>query len=222
MDKRRITKGATGAAATVLALGALQGASARADAGVDGETASAATTATTATTAPTVCVGTQPEGSLPHWGPKGNYPDDTPLYRVMKYISETAKDYPGAFTGFSIDDANHAMDMYRISPEESKEAKDLDADICAAAEKGVTIRLHDTDVTEKELKALVDRIGGDMDRWKGTLMIWGVGMDTHSVVVGVSDPAKAEPVLREAYGAEAMRHIKIEQSEQAVTLDLGR
>ncbi|WP_033321973.1 hypothetical protein [Streptomyces yerevanensis] len=206
MDKRRITRSATGAAVTALALGALQSASA---AGADGETKGGGG-APAALEPAKVCVGTQPEGRLPSWGPKGSRPDDTPLYRVLAYIDRMGKAHPGIFTGFSVDDANGAANVYRIP---GKEAEKFDADICGAAEKGVTVRLYDTEVTETELKELVDRISGDMDRWKGTFMIWTVGMNAHSVVMGVSDPEKAAPVLREAYGEETMRHIKIERSE---------
>ncbi|MER6089341.1 hypothetical protein [Streptomyces bluensis] len=219
MSKRKVTRGATGAVVTVLALGALQGASA---AGDDGES----TESPASPAAPSkVCVGTQPEGRLPSWGPKGSYPDDTPLYRVLAYIDKTTKGngngnaYRDSFTGWSVDDASRAANVYRIP---GKDADQLDADLCGAAEKGVTIRLYDTDVTEGELKKLHGRISGDMGRWKGTFMIWTVGRTSHSVNVGVSDPEKAEPILREAYGEEAMRHVTIERSEQPTILLPGK
>ncbi|WP_151483211.1 DUF871 domain-containing protein [Streptomyces albicerus] len=206
LRKRRSAKGAVGVVVGVLGLGVLQGSGASASP----DDARAAASAPGA--APTVCVGTQPEGSLPRRAPKGSYPDDTPLYRVLAYIDRTAKGYPGIFTGLSVDDANKAADVHRIP---GTRAEEFDAELCDAAEKGVTIRLHDTDVTEAELKALVDRISGDMDRWKGTFMIWSVGMNSHRVFVGVSDPAKAEPILREAYGEEHMKHIEVAYEEQA-------
>ncbi|MBA2806999.1 hypothetical protein E0500_005955 [Streptomyces sp. KM273126] len=114
-----------------------------------------------------------------------------------------------------MDDANQAANVYRIP---GKDADKRDADLCGAAEKGVTVRLYDTDVTEGELKGVVDRISGDMGRWKGTFMIWTVGMTSHSVNVGVSDPEKAEPILRETYGEEVMRHVTIERSGQPTIL----
>ncbi|NGO13370.1 hypothetical protein G5C60_38700 [Streptomyces sp. HC44] len=206
--KRRSARGAAVVIVGVLTLGTLQGAGA--SAGPDDATAAAS--APVAAAPATVCVGTQPEGSLPRRAPKGSYPDDTPLYRVLAYIDRTAKDYPGIFTGLSVDDANRAAHVYRIP---GTRAEHFDAELCGAAEKGVTIRMYDTDVTEAELKALVDRISGDMDRWKGTFMIWSVGMNSHRVSVGVSDPAKAEPILREAYGEEHMKHIEVEYEEQA-------
>ncbi|MEW2396777.1 hypothetical protein [Streptomyces sp. NPDC046862] len=208
MTRRRITRGAVGATAAVLALGALQGASA---VGADRETEGVGSSSS-ATTTSKVCVGTQPEGRLPSWGPKGSYPDDTPLYRTLAYVDKRAKDRPGIFTGLAIDDENLALDVYRV-PGHAQEK--FDADICGTAEKGVTLRLYDTDVTERGLKRLVDRISGDMERWKGTFMIWSVGMDSHRVHVGVSDVAKAEPILRETYGEELMKHIVVEQEEQA-------
>lgn len=210
MDTRRITRGSAGAVTVVLALGALQGASA---AGADGESVRGGASADKPSK---VCVGTQPEGKLPRWGPKGSRPDDTPLYRVLAYIDKTAKGYRSIFTGWAVDDESRAADVYRIP---GKEADRLDADLCGAAEKGVTVRLYDTDITERRLKALVDRVSGDMDRWKGTFMIWSVGMSSGATVgIGVSDAEKAEPILREAYGEEAMRHIEIEEEEQATTL----
>ncbi|MPY60353.1 hypothetical protein [Streptomyces spongiae] len=210
MDRRRITRGTVGAATVVMALGALQGASA---AGADGGTARGGASDPKPSK---VCVGTQPKGKLPSWGPKGSRPDDTPLYRVLAYIDKTAKGYRNIFTGWAVDDAGRAADVYRVP---GKQADRLDADLCGAAEKGVTVRLYDTDITQRELKALVDRIGGDMDRWKGTFMIWSVGMYSGGTVgIGVSDAGKAEPILRKAYGEEAMRHIRIEEEEQATTL----
>ncbi|GGZ75672.1 hypothetical protein [Streptomyces bluensis] len=228
MSKRKVTRGATGAVVTVLALGALQGASA---AGDDSESKERAASSASPAAPSKVCVGTQPEGRLPSWGPKGSYPDDTPLYRVLAYIDKTTKAkakgngngngnaYRDSFTGWSVDDANQAANVYRIP---GKDADQLDADLCGAAEQGVTIRLYDTDVTEGELKKLHGRISGDMGRWKGTFMIWTVGMTSHSVNVGVSDPEKAEPILREAYGEEAMRHVTIERSEQPTILLPGK
>lgn len=203
MTRRRITRGAVGATTAVLALGVLQGASA---AGADMQT-----DAVGASLKPShVCVGAQPEGKLPSWGPKGSRPDDTPLYRTLAYVDKRAKAQPGIFTGLAIDDERLAVDVYRI-PGHAQER--FDADICGAAEKGITLRLYDTDVTERELKGLVDRISGDMYRWEDTFMIWTVGMDSSRVHVVVSDRVKAWPALREAYGDEVMRHIVVEEEK---------
>jgi hypothetical protein len=200
MKKRRSAKGATGAAiAIALALGALQGSAANAS----GETASAVDTPSATTTVPpTVCVGTQPVHSLP--GPEGG----TPLYRVLAYVDKTAKaHYSSVFTGLSVDEDHDAADVYRIP------SKALDADICGAAEKGVTVRLHDTDITKVDLYALADRISADMHRWDGTFDLREVGVDSPGFVyVGVDDPAKAAPILRKAFGA---KHIRVEHVEQA-------
>ncbi|MEV7346809.1 hypothetical protein [Streptomyces sp. NPDC093544] len=203
MKKLGNAKGATGAAITgALALVLLQGSSA--DAG--DETASAGPA--------TVCVGTRPVGSLPGPGPEVGPPDDTPLYRVLAYIDQLAKGrYSGVYTGLSVDEDDRAADVYRIP------SREFDADICGAAEKGVTVRLHDTDATEVELEALVDRIGEDMHRWDGTFSLREVGADEAGFVfVGVDDPAKAGPILREAYGAFGKKYIKVHHVEQATAL----
>ncbi|WP_330305939.1 MULTISPECIES: hypothetical protein [unclassified Streptomyces] len=149
--------------------------------------------------APTVCVGKQPVGSLP--GPKHGDPDGTPLYRVMAYVEKRAeKHYRTVYTGLSVDQAHQATDVYRI-PSEA-----FDADVCGAAEKGVTVRLHDTDINEKDLTALSDRISADMNRWDGTFELREVGPDVRGFVfVGVDDPAKARPVIAKAFGKKHIR-----------------
>ncbi|GAA3788362.1 hypothetical protein ACFS5L_20660 [Streptomyces phyllanthi] len=199
MNQRRITRAATGTVITVLALGVLQGAGA---AGADSGNEPADT-----------CVGKQAEG------PKGSAPDDRPLYRALAYIENAAKEHRGIFTGLAVDDETGTAHVYRVPGEE---AEGFDADICGAAEKGVTVRLYDTEVAQRELEALVDRISDDMERWEGDFSIWSIGLDADSVVVGVSDPAKAGPILRDAYGEETMRHVRIEQEQQATLLHEAR
>ncbi|MFF4347328.1 hypothetical protein [Streptomyces sp. NPDC001530] len=194
MSRRSKVRGAAGAVtAGALALVALQGSSA--DAGDEKPSAAH----------PKVCIGTRPVKSLPGPGPEPS------LYRVMDYVERTAKaHYPTVFTGLSVDDAEQATDVYRIP------SKAFDADICGHAEKGVTIRLHDTDVAKPELDAVVDHISADMDRWDGTFELREVGEDsTGFVIVGVDDPAKAEPVIKKAYGEFGRKHIKVQHVEQA-------
>ncbi|MEV0218236.1 hypothetical protein [Streptomyces sp. NPDC050704] len=201
MKKLSSTKGATGAAITAaLALGTLQGSAAGS---VGGESASTSTSAS-----PTVCVGTQPVRSLPGPGTEVGPPDSTPLYRVLAYVDRTARArHSTVFTGLSVDDGDRAADVYRIP------SKAFDADICGAAEKGVTVRLHDTDISQVDLDALAARISADMDRWNDTFQLRAVGVDSAGFVfVGVDDPAAAEPVLSKAFGR---KHIRVEHMEQA-------
>jgi len=158
---------------------------------------------------PTVCVGKQPVGSLPGPGPDVGEPDNTPLYRVLAYVEKRGEArYRTVFTGLSVDEAHQATDVYRI-PSEA-----FDADICGAAEKGVTVRLHDTDVTKRELDDLTERIGADMNRWDGTFELREVGPDIRGFVrVGVDDPAKAEPVITKAYGKKHIKVVHVEPAE---------
>jgi len=197
-------KGAVGAAvAGALALVLLQGSSA--DAGDDGSASGAS---------PTVCVGTRPVVSLPGPRPEAGSPDDTPLFRVLAYVDRLGKArYSGVFTGLTVDTDDRAADVYRIPSEE------FDSDLSGAAEKGVTLRLYDTEATKVELEALVGEIGEDMHRWDGTFSLREVAADEAGfVLVGVDDPAKARPVLREAYGEFGKKFIKVRHVEQATDL----
>jgi hypothetical protein len=213
MDHRRIGRAATGAVLAALALGALQGSAAGAGGAGGDEGRSAAATGGTRGTGgtggtgahPAVCVGTRPGSSLP------GDPDDTPLNRTLTRIERTAEDHPDVFTGLAVDEAGRATDVYRLPGEGSRE---FDALLCGSAEKGVTIRLHDTDLTERELHEIHERISEDMERRHEGFEIWMVGLGSHEVVVGVSDAAKARPALEKAYGARVMRHVVIEHMKE--------
>ncbi|QQM46354.1 hypothetical protein [Streptomyces liliifuscus] len=137
----------------------------------------------------TTCTGTQPLGSLPE------ATEDSPLERTVAHADRMASDarYFAVYTGMSV--ASRAADIYRMP------SAAFDAALCGAAEKGVTVRLHDTDVNHAELVALQRRISADMSRWDGTFQLRMVGLDVTSVVVGVDDPAVAEPILKKAFGA---------------------
>jgi hypothetical protein len=200
MNGHRNIRGATGAAITaVLALGTIQGCGSALG-------AASAPEAPDVPSATTQCVGKQPVGSLP------GHMEETPVYRVLGYVLTAEARYSAVFTGLSVDDAHQAADVYRIP------SKAFDADVCGAAVKGVTVRLHDTDVTKVELDALAARISADMKRWDGTFDLRGVGVDSSGfVLVGVDDPAKAEPLITEAFGKE---HIRIEHADQAELVHL--
>ncbi|WP_406475552.1 hypothetical protein [Streptomyces sp. NBC_01615] len=199
---RRRSKASTGATvAGAVALLVLQGCGSESDSQnvADVHTRSSKPAHPAKPKAPTVCVGKQPVGSLP--GPKHGETDGTPLWRVMAYVEKRAdKHYRTVYTGLSVDQDHQATDVYRI-PSDA-----FDADVCGAAEKGVTVRLHDTDINEKDLTALSDRISADMNRWDGTFELREVGPDVRGFVfVGVDDPAKARPVIAKAFGKKHIR-----------------
>lgn len=154
------------------------------------------------------CVGTRPVGGLPGFPGAEGGTDDTPLYRTLAYIDLDARPrHTAVYTGLSVDESHNTLKIWRIP------SADFDADICGAAEKGVRIRLYDTDVTRKHLDALADRISEDMNRWEGTFQMREVGVDERGFVhVGVDDPKKAEPLIEEEFGP---RYIKVEHVEQA-------
>ncbi|MEV1077308.1 hypothetical protein AB0I98_03490 [Streptomyces sp. NPDC050211] len=161
----------------------------------------------------TECVGTQPPGSLPGLpgAPKGGS-DDTPLYRTLAYIDLTKRRHAAVFTGLSVDQPHQTAKVWRIP------SAALDADLCGAAEKGVTIRLHDTDVNRTTLDALAGRISEDMRRWEGTFQMRVVGVDERGYVdVGVDHPRKAEPIIKKEFGP---RHIKVTYMGQ-IEADVG-
>ncbi|MFD3306927.1 hypothetical protein [Streptomyces sp. NPDC058694] len=139
----------------------------------------------------TTCTGTQPLGSLPE------ATEDSPLERTVAHADRMASDarYSAVYTGMSVDSEHRAADIYRMP------SAAFDAALCGAAEKGVMVRLYDTDVNHAELVALQRRISADMSRWDGTFQLRMVGLDVTSVVVGVDDPAVAEPILKKAFGA---------------------
>ncbi|MBT2675857.1 hypothetical protein J7E95_34705 [Streptomyces sp. ISL-14] len=191
--------------AVAMGVGAFQGCGGTesAGAGRQAEPRNETSTGKTAT-----CVGTRPVGSLP------GRPDSTPLDRVLDHVREKIQPrHSDVFTGFSVDAESNAANVYRIA------SRALDDDICGAAEKGVTVRLHDSGINRRDLNALSARISADMHRWDGTFQLREVGADSAGYVyVGVDDPAKAEAALEEAFGADNMKHVRIEHVEQTHTL----
>lgn len=165
------------------------------------------------------CVGTRPHGSLPGYpGAEEGSPDNTPLYRVLAHIDELAAGrHSAVFTGLSVDEEHETAHVWRIP------SAAFDADVCGAAEKGVTVRLYDTDVSRGDLDALAARISDDIDRWDGTFQMREVGVDERGFVrVGVDDPDRAEPVIKKAYGKElGERHLKVEHVGQAEAATAG-
>jgi hypothetical protein len=157
------------------------------------------------------CTGTRPVDSLP------DRDDGTPLMRVVTHIDELArKKYSDVYTGLSVDEDNRSADVWRIP------STALDDEVCGDAVKGVTVRLHDTDVSGRTLTALADRIFDDVHRWDGTFEMREVGPDERGfVVIGVDDPGKAEPILKAAYGENNARYIRVEHADQAEPLDGG-
>ncbi|WP_405870329.1 MULTISPECIES: hypothetical protein [unclassified Streptomyces] len=156
------------------------------------------------------CVGTRPVDSLP------DADDGTPLMRVVVHIDKLSahKRYASVFTGLSVDDDDQAADVWRIP------SAAFDDEVCGSAVKGVTVRLHDTDIDRKTLDRLSDRIGDDMKRWDGTFQMREVAVDEHGfVLIGVDDPDKAEPIIKKAYGESNRRYIRVEYVDQAELLD---
>jgi len=159
--------------------------------------------------ADTECVGTRPVDSLP------DVDDGTAVMRVVVHIGKLAahKRYASVFTGLSVDDDDRAADVWRVP------SAAFDAEVCGDAVKGVTVRLHDTDVDGRTLDRLSDRIGDDMKRWDGTFQMREVAVDEHGFVrIGVDDPDKAEPIIKKAYGKSNAGHIRVEYAPQAELL----
>ncbi|MFG2782844.1 hypothetical protein ACGFY7_34045 [Streptomyces prunicolor] len=158
--------------------------------------------------APGRCVGTRPVGSLPIRD------DNSPMYRLAGHIDALAVGaYAAVYTGLSVDDRTQTLDVWRIP------SARFDAAVCGAALKGVTVRLHDSDVSRKSLDKLSDRIGDDMKRWDGTFRMREAGVNERGFVrVGVDDPDKAEPIIKKAYGAKNAPYIKVEYVDQASAL----
>ncbi|MGW7611410.1 hypothetical protein ACWGKW_29960 [Streptomyces sp. NPDC054766] len=147
-----------------------------------------------------MCVGTRPTRSLP-----GR--ESSPLRVTIHADKRGGTRYKSVFTGVSVDERGNTVNVYRIP------SKAFDADICSHAIKGVKVRIHDTDVTQQQTYALVDRISHDMDRWDGRFKLYTVGPDVNGYVIfGVDRPAKAEPIIKKAFGKFWARHIKVEQS----------
>jgi hypothetical protein len=161
------------------------------------------------------CVGTRPVGSLP------DADDGSPLERVVAHIDKVARQkFSDVYTGLSVDEDHLATDVWRMP------SAAFDSEVCGAAVRGVTVRLHDTDVSGKTLDALSDRIGDDMNRWDGTFDMREVGADERGfVLVGVDDPDKAGPILKKAYGEKSRKYIRVEyvdQAEPAASRPFGR
>ncbi|MFI9768161.1 DUF6281 family protein [Streptomyces sp. NPDC052415] len=156
--------------------------------------------------ADSTCFGTRqaPSATDPDLGAG----DDEPVYRLVDHIDRlSAKRYADVFTGLSVDLDADAVVLHRIpSPE-------FDKAVCDAAEQGITVRIHDTDVDREDLDALAARISEDMSRWDGTFELREVAVDERGwVSVGVDDPETAEPLVQDAFGAE---HIEVVHVEQA-------
>ncbi|MFF9772857.1 hypothetical protein ACF1HJ_04125 [Streptomyces sp. NPDC013978] len=192
----------TGAAAAVLGsvvvLGGIQGSAA------DAQTVEVVSTPTR------ICHGTQPQGSLAGHARDG-FPEDTPLDRTLSYVDELVTGrHASIYTGMVLDEDATSLDVYRIP------SAPFDTAVCDAAEKGVTVRLHDRDINEKDLNVLLDRVTEDMSRWDGTFALREVGLDgTGFVEVGVDDPETAEPILHEAYGERNAKYLRVEYAPQA-------
>ncbi|MFJ7042008.1 hypothetical protein ACIQVC_01175 [Streptomyces sp. NPDC101112] len=203
MDRRTRARVATAAAGAVLALAALQGSGA----GAQTVAADVSSPADVSSSPATVCHGTRPEGSLPDLG----FPDDTPLQRTLNHVDKLAYGrFAEKFTSMAVDEEDSSADVYRIP------SASFDAAVCGIAEKGVTLRLHDTDIDEEGLTAIVDRISEDMGRWDGTFQLREVGLDGRGHVhIGVDDPETAEPILRKAFGERIARYLRVEYTPQA-------
>ncbi|MEU6271335.1 hypothetical protein ABZ871_02745 [Streptomyces populi] len=196
MNRRsRIRDTAGVVAASAVALVAVQGSSA----GAVGDESRAAERVT-------VCTGTRPTGS----------PSDPELSldRLLRYVEKRGETrYSRVFTGLAGDDDPRTAHVYRIP------SKAFDADVCAHAEKGIRVRLHDTDVTARRLEALVERTGDRMDRWDGQFDLREVGPDPRGFVFfGVDDPAKADLVLKKELGPFWAKHIRVEYAGSASLL----
>jgi hypothetical protein len=138
-------------------------------------------------------------------------PADAPLFRTADRIDQVvSKRYSGVFTGLSVDRTDAAADIWRIP------SAAFDTAACAAAEKGVTLRLHDTDISRKRLDALAERASADMNRWNGTFRLREVGVDERGFVrIGVDDPARAVPALEEAFGTHHLEVVHVAPVEAA-------
>lgn len=159
------------------------------------------------------CVGTRPVDSLPH-----AYDDDSPLEPLERVVARIDKlahahRYAAVYTGLSLDEDSKSVDVWRVP------SAAFDDEVCEGVVKGVTVRLHGTDVDRRTLDALADRLGDDMKRWDGTFQMREVGVDERGFVqVGVDDPDKAEPIIKKAYGAKNARYIEVEYVDQASAL----
>ncbi|MFE1289483.1 hypothetical protein [Streptomyces sp. NPDC058751] len=196
MNRRsRIRNTAGVVTASLAALAAVQGSSA----GAVGDESRAAERVT-------VCTGTRPTSGPPD--------PELSLYRLLEYAGKRGETrYAHVFTGLTADDDPRTAHVYRIP------SKAFDADICARAEKGIRVRLHDTDVTARRLEAVIDQTGDRMDRWDGEFDLREVAPDPRGFVYfGVDDPAKAYRVLKKDLGPFWAKRIRVEHVESASAL----
>ncbi|MER6677583.1 hypothetical protein [Streptomyces sp. NPDC000983] len=151
-----------------------------------------------------LCVGSRPGPSAA----TNDTSDDTPLNRLITHIDSLARErHADVFTGLSVDEDAGAADLYRIPSPAFDEA------VCEAAEQGVQVRLHDTDVDRAALDALAERISEDMTRWDGTFDMREVAVDERGWVhVGVDEPGTAEPLVHGAFGEEHIRVVHVGQA----------
>ncbi|UUU32477.1 hypothetical protein JIX56_22645 [Streptomyces sp. CA-210063] len=199
----RRTRAGNGTAVAVLtavvALGNLQGSTADAQTVEDVSTPSR------------TCQGKQPHGSV---AGRGAPEENTPLERTLTHVDKLAHGrHSAVFTDLVLDEDEVSLDIYRIPSEP------FDTAVCDAAEKGVTLRLHDRDINEKDLNTLLDLISEDMSRWDGTFTMRQVGLDgTGYIEIGVDDPGTAEPILRKAYGERNAKYLRVGYAAQAYLL----
>ncbi|MFD5713878.1 hypothetical protein ACFWHW_26465 [Streptomyces pharetrae] len=134
--------------------------------------------------------------------------DDTPLFRTRARIGDLAAGpHADVYTGLVVDEARAVAEVWRIPSAAFEEA------VCAAAEKGVTVRFHDTDVSRTELEALAQRIGEDVNRWDGAFQLREVGIVERGVVsVGVDDPGTARPLIEGAFGTVHLEVVRVHEA----------
>ncbi|WNZ10042.1 hypothetical protein [Streptomyces sp. 11x1] len=199
---RSATRTRAGAAAAALGAVVVLG-------GVRGSAADAQTVEVVSSATRT-CHGTQPKGSLAGHARDG-FPEDTPLDRTLSHVDELATGrHASIYTGTVLDEDTASLNVYRIP------SASFDTAVCEAAEQGVTVRLHDRDINEKDLNTLLDRVSEDMSRRDGTFSLREAGLDgTGFVHVGVDDPDTAEPILRKFVGERNAKYLRVEYAPQA-------
>ncbi|MFJ5261615.1 hypothetical protein ACIQAC_14255 [Streptomyces sp. NPDC088387] len=155
------------------------------------------------------CVGSRPAGSLP--GRDAADAEGDPAFPTYVHIDTTLRErHSDVYTGVEAGDDVTVLDVYRIP------SAAFDKDVCGSAEKGVTVRLHNTDINRERLEALAERVTDESDRWESTFRIASIGADAKGyVLVGVDEPHLALPVLEREFGAG---HIRVEREERASLL----
>jgi hypothetical protein len=94
------------------------------------------------------CVGARPVRGLP------TLDDNSPMYRVADHIDKLAAGgYTAVYTGMAVNNETQTLDVWRIP------SARFDADVCGAALKGVTVRLHDPDTA----RPIVEKAYGEED-----------------------------------------------------------